>query len=744
MKTSFALLAIVLLPLLGCGSAGTSIQDDATEDTAAKSCTFWSDCEDGNPCTSHDCIEGKCVTKVRVGRSCDDENVCTVDDQCREDGTCLGDSEGACIPQSQCVIATCDPEVGCIYTDADETVECSDDNGCTLDDYCSQGECISGEPAQCQDEVPTDCLIPRCEPSTGECVDDYELEGTACDDNNPCTLDDLCDAKGICYAPTIKECTTTLTCKRAWCNEQAASEQDACVVDWLEAGSKCDDLDVCTMLDTCVEAGQEMACVGEPVECTTPNPCQAGTCVQGTGCVWENINEGLPCLDKPRHFCVEGECYCEPICDGLQCGPDSCGAVCGTCGQDSACFKGECLEPGLQCVDGNDEPWDGCFDGQITEFRVEPDTLTGGRSPEIVAMPDGSYFVIWRTADGAAVYMRRFTSEGTPQGEPLQVNNSLKGFIERPRAALLQNGGIAVVWSDMNGERNRVYARVLGPNASWEGGQFEASSGTGHQQQGAVAATTDGNFVVVWSRVVPLSSDTEVRMRRFVPQGNPISDAVVLDTFSSSGFRPRVAGLAGGGFVVVWEQVLSMGGGAMPEGPYTSAYGRVFDWNASPVGETFNGWNGKVFGSAYPVAVTFENGFTLFWNASPYDAFGNMSIQGRSFNWEGVASAGFFFASNNDDTSCKRSSVAVGSSVAMVAWDEGEDLVARLFSLPSWATQGQPFLVPTISDGIQEEPSVARLASGDFIVAWSGELPEAAGRAIFAQRFTSDGIRQYR
>jgi agmatine/peptidylarginine deiminase len=41
-------------------------------------------------------------------------------------------------------------------------------------------------------------------------------------------------------------------------------------------------------------------------------------------------------------LCQNGVCVCEPICEGVECGGDGCGGTCGTCGAGSSCDQGVC------------------------------------------------------------------------------------------------------------------------------------------------------------------------------------------------------------------------------------------------------------------------------------------------------------------------------------------------------------------------------------------------------------------
>jgi hypothetical protein len=59
---------------------------------------------------------------------------------------------------------------------------CDDDDFCTVDDFCDDGVCV-GVPIDCDDGDP--CTADSCDPATGGCVN----APIDCDDDNPCTID---------------------------------------------------------------------------------------------------------------------------------------------------------------------------------------------------------------------------------------------------------------------------------------------------------------------------------------------------------------------------------------------------------------------------------------------------------------------------------------------------------------------------------------------------------------------------
>ena len=196
----------------------------------------------------------------------------------------------------------------------------------------------------CADGVCVDC-VPKCDGK--ECGDDGC--GGSC---------------GECAIPPGATCATAVSCVEGICLYEV--QQFYCVVD-----------------DSCVPSGTENP--DNPCEKCNPNENQNG---------WSPAENGVSCGDGLT--CHDGNC-CDYDCDGKVCGDDGCGGVCGNCDDGLLCCEGQCQ----QCCDGNDVPWDGCTQGEITEFRVNTTTWVTGE-PDVAVAPGGAHLVVWGRYAGDA------------------------------------------------------------------------------------------------------------------------------------------------------------------------------------------------------------------------------------------------------------------------------------------------------------------------------------------------------
>jgi hypothetical protein len=240
-----------------------------------------------------------------------------------------------------CTIDAYDPVTGNVtHTPVTNGTLCDDNNLCTVNDICTNGTC-AGTPVVCNDN--NVCTGPdHCDSATGLCVFP-PLSGTLCDDGDKCTTNDVC-TNGVC-AGTPVVCNDNNVCTGP---DHCDSATGLCVFPLL-TGTTCDDGDKCTTNDVCANgvcAGTAIVCNDNNV-CTGPDHCDpaTGLCVYppltGTAC-----DDGNKCTTND--VCANGVCAGTAIVcnDNNVCtGPDHCDPATGLCVYP--------LLTGTACDDGN-------------------------------------------------------------------------------------------------------------------------------------------------------------------------------------------------------------------------------------------------------------------------------------------------------------------------------------------------------------------------------------------------------
>jgi len=129
----------------------------------------------------------------------------------------------------------CDPSGDCVYES--QEILCS--YGCT-GNMCNGDPC---EDVECTD-IPGQCFGEgAC--SDGSCSYPYLDDGTVCEDENPCTYDDVCESgvcagfPVVCNDPPNNECLDAVTLKDFLAGGTCVEESGDCVYEWEEVA--CDD-----------------------------------------------------------------------------------------------------------------------------------------------------------------------------------------------------------------------------------------------------------------------------------------------------------------------------------------------------------------------------------------------------------------------------------------------------------------------------------------------------------------------
>jgi len=322
-------------------------------------------CDDGNLCTQDDmCLEGECFG---VPKACDDGLFCNGAEVCgSESGVCMNGvapslqdgvdctvdlcDEAAdlvlnvpddllCDDGEDCTTDVCNPYDGCEHAVAPDGTLCEDDNACTVGDVCAGGTCKSGDLIICEDD--SLCTEDFCNAEQG-CVFAPVENGTLCDDLDNCTLNDHC-AAGTCLGPAALDCDDANPCTDDAC------DPDSGCVNIPNDENPCLDDDVCNGDESCTNGE---CTLGAPLVCDDDNECTTGLCNPEAGCLLQFVEDGTSCGDSDGGICQNGNC-CLPLCEDVECGDDGCGGGCGECESPLVCGADQ------QCTVDTEAPHDG-------------------------------------------------------------------------------------------------------------------------------------------------------------------------------------------------------------------------------------------------------------------------------------------------------------------------------------------------------------------------------------------------
>jgi MYXO-CTERM domain-containing protein len=206
---------------------------------------------------------------------------------------------------------------------------------------------------KCSEPLNNQCFpaTGTCNASTGECVYKMDKTGTACDDGDPCTTSDKCDATGTCAGLTP---TTCVTPPAAFCS-------DATTLATFDAAGSCTPGVGCAYTQHATNCPNGCdpsipACAPPcSTSCSTPPTCfdAAGTCNLGK-CTYPKSAQGTTCDDGDdctTNDVCDGKGGCTPgaekaIDDNDPCTVDACDSTTGTVSHTA-------VADGINCDDGD-------------------------------------------------------------------------------------------------------------------------------------------------------------------------------------------------------------------------------------------------------------------------------------------------------------------------------------------------------------------------------------------------------
>ena len=611
---------------------------DCTADSCAgeAGCVYLPDdelCDDGNPCTSDTCDPNAgCIHKL-IDAPCDDGDPCTVGDKCNL-GSCESGEFTDCNDGNQCTTDGCDPQAGCIHTPT--AGNCDDADACTKADHCEMGECVGGPALDCQDAV--DCTADSCDPESG-C--DFAPDDTVCDDANPCT-EDLCDLQAGCSNNSVEGDCLGGHCENGECVIDCLPDCEGkeCGDDGCEGScGECQGDNKCVN-GSCVEPGSDECDDGNDIlwdGCTngkvsefrvntfTPgqqaNPRVAAFSDSGYVVVWGSYDQ------DGSSWGVYGQRY-EP--DGTAVG-DEFQVNTYTNNHQSTPFVAVTADDDFIVAwqsGGQDGSGNGVYarkfdkDGNQLFGEVQLNDWTSSEQIRVSLAPDagGGFVAAWQhhgDGHGYGIMSRRFTAGGSAIESNFWVNNYTTYGQERPSLASLPGGKFLVVWDSyhQDGDVWGVYGQRYGAAGNEEGPEFKVNTYTpDHQYYCDVASFEDGGYVVAWTSNNEDGNSWGIYAQRYKPDHSKAGNPFRVNTYIiASQYQPKVGSHTDGRFAVAWQSSGQDGAG---EG----VYGQRYNKDGTPAGNEFQANVFTSYSQHQPDVAMLPNGNTVIvWTGNAQD-----------------------------------------------------------------------------------------------------------------------------
>ncbi len=341
--------------------------------------------------------------------------------------------------------------------------------------------------------------------------------------------------------------------------------------------------------------------------------------------------------------------------------------------------------------------------------------------------------------------------------EAAVVNESADGFDLLPDTTPLLDGGWVTVWYSASslaaGEDTDLLGQRYDASGQAVGGAFQvAASRAGGQTDARVAGLADGGFVVTWTDDSGLGGDFSgagIKAQVFSASGARVGGEMLVNTATDDDqSSPKIAALADGGFVVAW---------ASSSGSVQDVRFQVFNASGGRVGGERIETNADdpISVQSSPVVAALPNGgFVMTWT--------DRRTSGGDPNQDGIRYGVYNSAGASNGVSDPRVNdlittgdqenpvVAVlANGGFVIAWaDSSQGNSARDIRYRVFGADGRPVGSEQAAHGFSVDdryfPTVSATDDGGFVIAWVEQIANGVGSAddvynSIAQRFTAAG-----
>lgn len=370
-------------------------------------------------------------------------------------------------------------------------------------------------------------------------------------------------------------------------------------------------------------------------------------------------------------------------------------------------------------------------------FLVSPESVGDQLRPDLAPARDGGFLVVWGSAHnpdaGVDIYGRFYQGDSSPAGEPFRINSTTGGEQHNPAAAALAGDAFVVVW---NGDRQDdrgwdVQGQILSPHGRQQGAEFVVSHvhQSGDQTLPTVAARPDGQYLVAWQGTGP-GDDRGIFAQLFNGPEDYHGTGITVKSEAKTAQRYPDVAAANDGYVVVFEDKSAPGDSDGISVQRIGADGTI-------VGSLLRA-NSHVEGKQrYPrVAGLNGGGFVVVWNSAAQDGWG-LGVYGQFYDDSSNPVGREIRLNTTTEGDQWTPAVCDGNDgQAMVAWlgdqqdgDSGS-VVARF--LGNSGSGSDEFLLNTYTTSSQFIRSVCRLSNGRFAAAWESQGEDGDGWGVVA------------
>lgn len=223
-----------------------------------------------------------------------------------------------------------------------------------------------------------------------------------------------------------------------------------------------------------------------------------------------------------------------------------------------------------------------------TEFQINESTQGNQHQPTLAQNANGQTMALWKqdgqNGSSSALVAQRYDATSNPIGSEAILYQADQGDVNRPAAAMYQNGLVLAVWEGQSegGEGMDILLQRFGVTNQPIGPVIRVNSTTaGHQRHTTVAIGQGGKAIILWEGRGGDQGSTDIFGQRYDANGSPIGNEFRVNTTTAGNQTNPVAVIdQQGNIFAVWR-------GENQSGSGVTVYGQRYDPQGNLLGPEF-------------------------------------------------------------------------------------------------------------------------------------------------------------
>ncbi|MBL4730880.1 MAG: tandem-95 repeat protein, partial [Sulfurimonas sp.] len=324
------------------------------------------------------------------------------------------------------------------------------------------------------------------------------------------------------------------------------------------------------------------------------------------------------------------------------------------------------------------------------------------------------------------------------------INTHVDDYQSVSSISSLSDGGWVATWSSHNqdGSYFGVYGQAYNADGTSQGDEFQVNSfTTDSQANSSTAGLSDGGWVVTWESEYQDGSGNGIYAQAYNADGTTQGNEFKVNSYtSSSQENSSITGLNDGGWIVTWS--------SYGQDDAYDIYAQTYNADGTTQGGEFQ-VNSFTTNSQSNSSVTSlsDGGWVVTWGSNNQDG-SDSGVYGQAYNPDGTSRGNEFqinsFTTNSQDNP---SVASLSDGGWIVTWESdaqdgsSEGIYAQAYNADG-TTQGSEFQVNSFTTDSQQNSSVTGLSNGGWVVTWESDNQDGTGNGIYTQAYNADGTTQ--